>query len=97
MNEHFPFYDNVAEKTHLFYSVTHNVLLTSCRCSSTYHHLVYGVHNVVHLVPGDEAVIVHIIQSECPWNTTSWLKHWQVASVVFARGRNNLPPYRIQH
>lgn len=33
----------------------------------TYHHLVDGFHDVVHFVPRDVAVVVHVVQSECPW------------------------------
>jgi hypothetical protein len=31
-----------------------------------YHHLVNGVHYVVHLAPRDVAVVVHVVQSEGP-------------------------------
>ena len=32
----------------------------------TYHHLVDGVHNIVHFISRDVAVIVHIVQPERP-------------------------------
>lgn len=44
-------------------------------CTATYHHLVYGVHDIVHLVSGDEAVIVHIVQPERPCNIQAHSKH----------------------
>ncbi len=33
---------------------------------NAYHHLVNGVHYVVHLAPSDVAVVVHVVQSEGP-------------------------------
>lgn len=32
----------------------------------TYHHLIYRVNYVVHLVPRDKAVVVHVVQAEGP-------------------------------
>ncbi len=50
----------------------------------TYHHLVYGVHYVVHLASGDVSIVVHIVQSEGPWVYDTNLKFydclfWQLA------------------
>lgn len=38
---------------------------------AAYHHLVNGVDDVVHLVPGDEAVIVDVVKPEGPCNQAS--------------------------
>lgn len=32
----------------------------------TYHHLIYGIYNVVHLFAGNVAVVIHIVQTEGP-------------------------------
>lgn len=34
--------------------------------SATYHHLVDGIHYVVHLLAGYVAIVVHIVQTEGP-------------------------------
>lgn len=36
--------------------------------SSTYHHLVDSVYDVVHLVSGDVAIIVDVVEPKRPWN-----------------------------
>ncbi len=43
-----------------------HTVLNKCMKEYTYHHLVYGVHYVVHLAPRDVAIVVHIVQSEGP-------------------------------
>jgi len=35
------------------------------RC--TYDHLIYRVDYIIHLVPCDEAIVVHVIQTKGPW------------------------------
>lgn len=37
--------------------------------SDTYHHLIDGIHYVVHLVARDISIIVHVVQSKRPWKT----------------------------
>ena len=37
----------------------------------TYHHLVDSIHYVEHLVFCDVSIIVHVIESEGPWNKES--------------------------
>jgi len=32
----------------------------------TYHHLIYGIHDVQHLISGDVAIIVKVIEFESP-------------------------------
>ena len=34
----------------------------------SHHHLVNGIHNVQHLVPGDVAVVVQVVELEGPCN-----------------------------
>jgi hypothetical protein len=49
----------------LIHAFSYNVL-NKCMKEYTYHHLVYGVHYVVHLASGDVSIVVHIVQSEGP-------------------------------
>lgn len=53
----------------------------------TYHHLIYRIDYIVHLVPRNEAIVVHVIQTEGPWKETRKGRETQLTSATELLGR----------
>ena len=53
---------------------------------ASHHHLVNGVHNVQHLIPGDVAVVVQVVEFEGPCNQPARMES------PLAWGRGAVPP-----